>query len=54
MSGPGPEHKNCEEVQEHGQDWEVCNDCGAQWDSDGERITMGNGWCLEQCLQEEP
>lgn len=45
--GPGPEHANVNDVQEHGRDWEVCDDCGAQWNADGEQVSVGDGWCLD-------
>ena len=41
-------HGPCPIVHEHGQEWAVCNLCGAQWalhGSDLERITEGDGWC---------
>lgn len=53
MSGPGPEHEAINEVQEHGRTWEVCNDCGAQWDDDGEEVTQGDGTCLEFALENQ-
>lgn len=54
MSGPGPEHTGLADVRDHGRDWEVCNDCGAQWDDQGEQVSEGDGSCFELALAEEP
>lgn len=48
MSGPGLEHTRLVDVEEHGQTWEVCLDCGGQWDSHGEQVTDGDGYCAEK------
>lgn len=54
MSGPGPEHTGLADVRDHGRAWEVCNDCGAQWDDQGEQVSEGDGSCFELALGEEP
>jgi hypothetical protein len=51
--GPGPEHESLQDVREHGRDWEVCNDCGAQWDADGEQVTDGDGFCADAAGTED-
>lgn len=46
-------HKRTQEVEEHGRTWTVCNYCGAQWNSDDEQITEGDGACEEALSREE-
>jgi hypothetical protein len=53
VSGPGGEHKRLEDVEEHERTWEVCLDCGGQWTDDGEQVTEGDGYCLDEALAEE-
>lgn len=50
--GPGPEHKRLEVAHEHGQDWETCLTCGAQWTIDGEEVSEGDGYCLDASREE--
>ena len=41
-------HGDCNIVSEHGQEWAVCNVCGAQWALEGadlEQVTQGDGYC---------
>ncbi len=41
-------HGECGIVLEHGQEWAVCNTCGAQWSLNGadfEQVTEGDGFC---------
>ena len=41
-------HGDCNIVEEHGQEWAVCNTCGAQWGLQGadlEQVTKGDGYC---------
>ena len=47
MAYPGLEHKRMEQVTEHGTLWDVCLDCGGQWEQD-EQVSEGDGWCLDQ------
>jgi hypothetical protein len=47
-------HEQCHIIQEHKQEWAVCNTCGAQWavfGSDFEEISEGDGYCLETAEQ---
>lgn len=49
-------HGTCDIVQEHGQEWAVCNRCGAQWSLNGadlEQVTDGDGFCEGEALLEE-
>ena len=44
-------HGDCIIVDEHGQEWVVCNTCGAQWGlcgADLEQVTDGDGYCEDQ------
>lgn len=41
-------HGECNIVHEHGQEWAVCDTCGAQWSLNGselEQVTEGDGFC---------
>jgi hypothetical protein len=42
-------------VREHGQEWAVCNTCGAQWSLNGadlEQVSDGDGYCAERASEE--
>lgn len=46
------EHGACDIIEEHGQEWAVCNNCGAQWGlhgADTELVSEGDGTCLDDC-----
>lgn len=47
VDGKEPQHgaENLVSDIEHGRRWVTCHRCGRQWDSEGEVVSDGDGFC---------
>ena len=44
-------HGVCNVIEEYGQEWAVCDKCGAQWalhGADLEQVSQGDGFCEDE------